>query len=179
MAGARRLNRGVDHFEDVAVDRLLEKEAIVFVKRGAINHMGGCMKAGGVCIGCTMPGFPDKFSPFYKTPPGSILSTGMSRGVGAVIRRLRRLSNRHANREVRWDVQDHVPSGWGTVPGEGVGLKAMEYFYKKWQFWGAKRPGRPPGTEDRFWGVQRPGQKGEYIDRSGTVEDTSEKEREP
>ena len=41
------------------------------VQRGAINHMGGCMKAGGVCIGCTMPGFPDKFSPFYKTPPGA------------------------------------------------------------------------------------------------------------
>ena len=45
------------------------------VERGAINHMGGCMKAGGVCIGCTMPGFPDRFSPFYKPPPGSTLST--------------------------------------------------------------------------------------------------------
>ena len=32
------------------------------VERGAINHMGGCMEAGGVCIGCTMPGFPDKFA---------------------------------------------------------------------------------------------------------------------
>ena len=27
------------------------------------------MVAGGACIGCTMPGFPDKFSPFYKAPP--------------------------------------------------------------------------------------------------------------
>ena len=35
------------------------------------------MKAGGVCIGCTMPGFPDKFAPFYKTPPGAIVSTGL------------------------------------------------------------------------------------------------------
>ena len=147
------------------------------VKRGAINHMGGCMQAGGPCIACTMPGFPDKFSPFYKTPPGSLFSTGMSRGVGAVIRRLRRLSNRHANREVRWDVLDDVPSGWGKVSGEGPGMKAMEYFYKKWQYWGAKKPGRPPGTEDRFWGVQRPGKKGEYIDRSGTVEDIERKER--
>jgi hydrogenase small subunit len=25
------------------------------------------------CIGCTMPGFPDKFTPFYKRPPGSRL----------------------------------------------------------------------------------------------------------
>ena len=64
------------------------------VQRGAINHMGGCMRAGGVCIGCTMPGFPDKFSPFYKTPPGAILSTFAAKGVGAVVRRLRRLSNR-------------------------------------------------------------------------------------
>ena len=44
------------------------------VQRGAMNHMGGCMKAGGMCIGCTMPGFPDKFAPFYKTPPGAIVS---------------------------------------------------------------------------------------------------------
>ena len=52
------------------------------VQRGAINHMGGCMKAGGVCIGCTMPGFPDKFSPFYKTPPGAIVSTFAAKSVG-------------------------------------------------------------------------------------------------
>jgi len=68
------------------------------VQRGAINHMGGCMRAGGICIGCTMPGFPDKFSPFYKTPPGAIVSTFAARSVGAVVRRLRRLSNREANR---------------------------------------------------------------------------------
>ena len=72
--------------------------------RGAINHMGGCMRAGGICIGCTMPGFPDKFSPFYKTPPGAIVSTFAARAVGGVVRRLRRLSNREANREHRWDV---------------------------------------------------------------------------
>ena len=47
-------------------------------ERGAINHMGGCMVAG-ACIGCTMPGFPDKFSPFYKAPPGSSCR-GASRG---------------------------------------------------------------------------------------------------
>ena len=67
------------------------------VQRGAINHMGGCMRAGGVCIGCTMPGFPDKFSPFYKTPPGAIVSTFAAKSVGAVVRRLRRLSNREAD----------------------------------------------------------------------------------
>ena len=116
------------------------------VKRGAINHMGGCMEAGGVCIACTMPGFPDKFSPFYKAPAGALLSTTLSHGTGAVIRRLRRLSNRHANREVRWDVLDQVPSGWGHISGSNVMLKTMEFFYKKWQLFGAKRPGRRPAS---------------------------------
>ena len=136
------------------------------VKRGAINHMGGCMAAGGVCIACTMPGFPDKFSPFYKAPPGGLLSTTMSQGVGAVIRRLRRLTNLHANSEARWDRQGSVPSGWGNVKPQGAGLKLMEYFYQKWQFWGAKRPGRPTGQEKRFWGGDRPGIASDYNDHS-------------
>ncbi len=136
------------------------------VKRGAINHLGGCMAAGGPCIACTMPGFPDKFSPFYKAPPGGILSTTMSRGTGAVIRRLRRLSNKHANREVRWDKLEHVPSGWGHVEAQTPGLKLMEFFYKKWQHWGARKPGRRAGEEERFWGVERPGVPSDYIDSS-------------
>ncbi len=136
------------------------------VKRGAINHMGGCMEAGGVCIGCTMPGFPDKFTPFYKTPPGAIVSTSMSRGVGAVVRRLRRLSNRQANREVRWARTGEVPSGWGHVQPQTRTQAALDYFYQKWQYWRAKRPGRPPGSETRFWGVDRPGRRSDYNDSS-------------
>jgi hydrogenase small subunit len=142
------------------------------VKRGAINHMGGCMEAGGVCIGCTMPGFPDKFTPFYRTPPGSILSTTASRGVGAVIRRLRRLSNRSANREHRWDVLGEVPSGWGHAAPANVLDKTVHFFYEAWQYFGVKRPGRPPGTEDRFWGADRPGIRSDYLDRSAVREDT-------
>jgi len=80
--------------------------------RGAINHVGGCMNSGGACIGCTMPGFPDKFSPFYKVAPGSMVSTTASRLVGSFIRPLRAVTNAHLNREVRWDVQHGVPSGW-------------------------------------------------------------------
>jgi hydrogenase small subunit len=34
--------------------------------RGWINGIGGCPNAGGICIGCTMPGFPDKFMPFME-----------------------------------------------------------------------------------------------------------------
>ena len=40
-------------------------------KRGWINGVGGCPNVGGICIGCTMPGFPDKFMPFMDEPPGA------------------------------------------------------------------------------------------------------------
>jgi hydrogenase small subunit len=29
-----------------------------------VNGVGGCPNVGGICIGCTMPGFPDKLMPF-------------------------------------------------------------------------------------------------------------------
>ena len=34
------------------------------------GRIGGCPNVGGICIGCTMPGFPDKFMPFMNQPPG-------------------------------------------------------------------------------------------------------------
>jgi hydrogenase small subunit len=86
--------------------------------RGAINHVGGCMNSGGACIGCTMPGFPDKFTPFYKTPPGSKVSSFGIRTYGRVIRTLRAYSNEHLNREVRWDIHDSTPSGWSRERSE-------------------------------------------------------------
>jgi hydrogenase small subunit len=144
------------------------------VQRGAINHMGGCMKAGGVCIGCTMPGFPDKFSPFYKTPPGAAVSTFAARTVGGVVRRLRRLSNREANREHRWDVTGEVPSGWAHVQAQTLTDKAIKFFYAKWQHMGSKKPGRPPGERDRFWGGDRPGYRSDYLDESTGREDRND-----
>ena len=145
------------------------------VQRGAINHMGGCMRAGGVCIGCTMPGFPDTFSPFYKTPPGAALSTLAAKGVGAVVRRLRRLSNREANREHRWDVTNDVPSGWAHVPPQTTADRTIKFFYSVWQHLGTKKPGRPPGEKDRFWGADRPGNRSDYLDGSATREDTDDR----
>lgn len=35
-------------------------------KVGWVNGVGGPTRTGGVCIGCTMPGFTDAFEPFYK-----------------------------------------------------------------------------------------------------------------
>ncbi len=37
-------------------------------KRGWMAGIGGCPNVGGICIGCTMPGFPDKFMPFMDAP---------------------------------------------------------------------------------------------------------------
>src|SRR5688500_20294391 len=45
-------------------------------KRGWINGIGGCPNVGGVCIGCTMPGFPDKFMSCMDEPPGAYMSNG-------------------------------------------------------------------------------------------------------
>ena len=131
------------------------------VSRGAQSHMGGCMAAGGPCIGCTMPGFPDKFAPFYQTPPGSAVSSNASRTLGFGIRRLRALSNHDRNRETRWDAVagGEIPSGWGEIEKPSLLDKTVHFFYEKLQFSGDKRkPGRqdsrkyfmdmPPGRED-------------------------------
>jgi hydrogenase small subunit len=113
------------------------------VERGAINHMGGCMVAGGACIGCTMPGFPDKYSPFYKAPPGSALSGGVSKVTGGGIRRLRRMSMRNANREPIWDRADDPSTGWGAVHGSQNPLeKVNAHFYKKLQYHGSVDQGK-------------------------------------
>ena len=48
-------------------------------KRGWMAGIGGCPNVGGICIGCTMPGFPDKFMPFMDEPPGGTLSSTADR----------------------------------------------------------------------------------------------------
>ncbi|MBW3671589.1 MAG: hypothetical protein KY432_07945 [Acidobacteria bacterium] len=112
-------------------------------ERGAVGHMGGCMVAGGVCIGCTMPGFPDKFTPFYMTPPGSRASTLMSKLVGSFIRPLRRMTQLDRNREKRWDNSKSVPSGWALdYDTTTKSHQVAEFFYDKLQYFGSMRPGR-------------------------------------
>jgi hydrogenase small subunit len=104
--------------------------------------MGGCMNTGGICIGCTMPGFPDKFAPFYKTPPGSTVSSNAVRTYGAVIRRLRRMTQQFQNLEPRWDESNQpVPSGWGQVEKPSLTSRAIHYLYEKMQYRGSVRPG--------------------------------------
>ena len=67
-----------------------------------MNGMGGCPNVGGICIGCTMPGFPDKFMPFMDEPPGGKLSTNAVGLYGPTMRRLRQLTTRTLDKEPKW-----------------------------------------------------------------------------
>jgi hydrogenase small subunit len=139
--------------------------------RGAINHLGGCMNTGGICIGCTMPGFPDRFAPFYKRPPGTIVSSNTSRVVGSFVRPLRRITMTYQNREPLWDKRGRVPSGWGHVAEPGPIKKLVHYFYEKLQFRGSERPGRTHAAEQYPDGYEapgtRPGQSGASPEKEG------------
>ncbi len=102
-------------------------------ERGIVDGHGGCMNMGGVCIGCTMPGFPDKFSPFYEVAPGSLISSNTSRVAGGAIRRMRAISRADKNMSPRWE--EGRPSGWARarsgVPGGTV--KVIDKFYSAYQ----------------------------------------------
>ena len=76
-------------------------------KRGWINGVGGCPNVGGICIGCTMPGFPDKFMPFMESMPiswrtGSAMAVTESETYGSVIRSLREFAIKQFDTEPQW-----------------------------------------------------------------------------
>ena len=79
-------------------------------KRGWMSGIGGCPNVGGICIGCTMPGFPDKFMPFMDQPPGSMLSSHAVTGYGRAIHALRRFTQASMNKEPGWRA--------GRLPGQ-------------------------------------------------------------
>jgi hydrogenase small subunit len=57
---------------------------------------------GGICIGCTMPGFPDKFMPFMDEPPGANVSSRAVQPYGQTIRALRSITHHTVNKEPKW-----------------------------------------------------------------------------
>ncbi|GHJ42552.1 hydrogenase expression protein HypE [Streptomyces sp. TS71-3] len=77
-------------------------------KRGWMDGLGGCPNVGGICIGCTMPGFPDKFMPFMDEPPGGTVSSGLMGIYGPFIRTLRSVTNATVNKEPRWRHREPV-----------------------------------------------------------------------
>ncbi len=138
----RNCVRGAYYQEGVFAEGFGDKECLVEIgcwgpvvncnitSRGAINGHGGCMNVGGACIGCTMPGFPDKFTPFYKAPPGTVVSATATRMVGSIIRPLRQYTNEYLDREVRWDLHNQIPSGWARARSEpGVFSEMGHRFY--------------------------------------------------
>jgi hydrogenase small subunit len=79
-------------------------------KRGWMGGIGGCPNVGGICIGCTMPGFPDKFMPFMDQPPGSLLSSNAVMTYGRTIHALRRFTQGSLNKTPEWrrrQIEDH------------------------------------------------------------------------
>jgi hydrogenase small subunit len=68
--------------------------------RGWVGGVGGCPNVGGICIACTMPGFPDKFMPFMEPNPLGLLSARTTQFTyGPLLRRLRhRAIRRHEAR---------------------------------------------------------------------------------
>jgi hydrogenase small subunit len=59
--------------------------------RGWTAGVGGCPNVGGICIGCTMPGFPDHYQPFMEPSKIGLAAAKLSQfSYGPVIRRLRR-----------------------------------------------------------------------------------------
>jgi hydrogenase small subunit len=72
--------------------------------RGWINGIGGCPNVGGICVACTMPGFPDRFMPFMQASPlGEVAAAGRRFTYGPVLRRLRRSAiRRHFDHEPEW-----------------------------------------------------------------------------
>ena len=82
-------------------------------KRGWMRGIGGCPNVGGICIGCTMPGFPDKFMPFMDQPPGAHLSSTFISSYGKLIRALRGFTNKTANKEPKWrHTGDRLTTGY-------------------------------------------------------------------
>jgi hydrogenase small subunit len=71
-------------------------------KRGWINGIGGCPNVGGICIACTMQGFPDKYMPFMDEPPGAGMSTAAIMMYGKTVRALRNFTVAGGNIEPEW-----------------------------------------------------------------------------
>jgi len=96
-------------------------------KRGWMDGIGGCPNVGGICIGCTMPGFPDKFMPFMDEPPGGTFSSTLIMQYGKLIRSLRGITNLAVNKEPKWRHPKPVlttgydPEHYGNGHGNGNG----------------------------------------------------------
>jgi hydrogenase small subunit len=72
--------------------------------RGWVNGLGGCPNVGGICMACTMPGFPDKYMPFVDADAAAKLYARTARiAHGPIVKYLRdRRIRRNFDVEPRW-----------------------------------------------------------------------------
>jgi hydrogenase small subunit len=72
--------------------------------RGWTGGVGGCPNVGGICIACTMPGFPDRYTPVHKADPWGNAAANVQRFTyGPVFRYFRRLNvEKKFDREPEW-----------------------------------------------------------------------------
>jgi hydrogenase small subunit len=128
-------------------------------ERGMVDGHGGCMQMGGICIGCTMPGFPDKFSPITEIAPGSLLSSTTSKVVGGFIRKMRNVSRQDKNMTARWSAAGDHSSGFARAKITPRGsTKVIHKFYSKYQHsheGGARGGKKMYGEEHKTAGVGR------------------------
>ena len=94
-------------------------------KRGWMGGIGGCPSVGGICIGCTMPGFPDRFMPFMDTPMGGQRVSELDAPAGAAS--ARRADDRQRGGEHRADLAEagHHMTANGTS-GSGASIAAID-----------------------------------------------------
>jgi hydrogenase small subunit len=72
-------------------------------KRGWQNGVGGCPNIGGICMACTMPGFPDKFMPFMDEAFGAKFSSnGAKFTYGPLLRIFRNITTKKKDQEPEW-----------------------------------------------------------------------------
>jgi hydrogenase small subunit len=72
--------------------------------RGWQSGVGGCPNVGGICMACTMPGFPDKFMPFMDEDKNAKGSTALAKFTyGPVLRYFRNQSIKtKGDKEPEW-----------------------------------------------------------------------------
>jgi hydrogenase small subunit len=83
--------------------------------RGWMGGIGGCPNVGGICMACTMPGFPDRFMPFMDPAPLGTLAARTARFTyGPLLRNLRRRAIAyHFDREPEWRAKsDTLTTGY-------------------------------------------------------------------
>ncbi len=72
--------------------------------RGWQSGVGGCPNVGGICMACTMPGFPDKYMPFMEEDKvGRVAATALQFTYGPLVRsfRNRNIRNKY-DKEPEW-----------------------------------------------------------------------------